>query len=825
MSQKPSREEPAGSRPLEGRTGPHTPSPEQAHVIPQAIGNALPPGTRLGEFELLGVVGEGGFGIVYRAWDRALDRAVAIKEYLPASLAVRVRGVQVSLRSQNDAETFLAGLSSFVKEAQMLAKFDHPALLKVYRFWESNGSAYMVMPFYEGRTLRDELRKRAGVPDQETLLSWLGPVADALAVIHAEHWYHRDVAPDNVMLLADSNRPLLLDFGAARRVIGDMTQTLTVILKPGYAPVEQYGEMPDMKQGPWTDVYALAALAHFALRGRAPPPSVERLVQDRYEALAGSALEGLCSTSVLAAIDRALEIRPERRTQSMEAFKTELGLPPPIPSGPGDHLNARGTPAMGAFVTPVRQVKATTKTTATRWQRFKRLCIRIRGPLVAVAGVGAVLSGLVGWYTTYRVVVPVVLTTADKQTVEPLSLLVLPFVNLTEDASQEYVAAGMTASITADLSRIRGAYVVDAKAAASVNPKGLTGMQVAAERGVRFVLQGNVQRSGSRIRVGAQLLDSATNAQLWSESFEGDSSDLFELQDRVTLLVGNSMGRELVVRAARASESRKGNASLTDLMLRARALQYRPGSLESGQEAEVLYRQALTLDPGNVEAALELARSLANQVYNFGYKLNIREAERKLAEAIDLSSRIANSGTESDNPHLYRALGAIASVNRDREGQLLAAERLLALEPKSISAHMSLGELHYYRGDGQRSLALAKLTLALDPKHPSLEVLNNLAASAFMVGDYDATIRFGLKAQVARPSAGLSTTLAAAYALKGEREKATEAVAAALKDFPELKLSSAIRRYEDPSENFAPAYRKWALEQKVPAMRLAGFPE
>ncbi|MEK8051499.1 serine/threonine-protein kinase [Ideonella sp. DXS22W] len=294
-----------------------------------SAGNALPVGTYLGEFELLGVVGEGGFGIVYRAWDHSLKRQVAVKEYMPSAIAVRLGdGAQVQVKSERHAETFDAGLQSFVKEAQMLAQFDHPALVKVYRFWEANGSAYMVMPFYEGTTLRDALRARSERPDEATILGWIGPVADALSVIHAEQWYHRDIAPDNIMLLAGTGRPLLLDFGAARRVIGDMTQALTVILKPGYAPVEQYAEVPGMKQGPWTDVYALAAVAHFAVRGRTPPPSVGRLLNDSYEPLAQAAtgLAGRYSARFLAAIDHALAVRPDQRTPDIASFKRELGL-------------------------------------------------------------------------------------------------------------------------------------------------------------------------------------------------------------------------------------------------------------------------------------------------------------------------------------------------------------------------------------------------------------------------------------------------------------------------------------------------------------------
>jgi len=234
-------------------------------------GNALSMGTYLGEFELTSVLGEGGFGIVYLAWDHSLQRRVALKEYMPAALAARAGTTQVQVKSARHRDTFDIGLKSFINEARLLAHFDHPSLVKVYRFWEDNGTAYMVMPFYEGITLKDKLHALGGPPDEAWMMWLLAPLTEALAVIHAESCFHRDIAPDNVILLAATGKPLLLDFGAARRVIGDMTQALTVILKPGYAPVEQYAEAPNMKQGAWTDVYALAATMHFAIMGKTPP--------------------------------------------------------------------------------------------------------------------------------------------------------------------------------------------------------------------------------------------------------------------------------------------------------------------------------------------------------------------------------------------------------------------------------------------------------------------------------------------------------------------------------------------------------------------------
>lgn len=291
----------------------------------QDSGNALPMGMYLDEFELRSVAGEGGFSIVYRAWDHSLARQVALKEYFPSGMVGRSGGTQVVVRSERHTDAFEAGLRSFVEEARLLAQFDHPALIKVYRFWKANGSAYMVMPFCEGITLRDHWKALPEPPDETTLLTLLDPLTEALSVLHAERWYHRDIAPDNVMLLAGTRRPLLLDFGAARQVIGDMTHALTVILKPGYAPIEQWGEVPGMKQGPWTDVYALAAMIHFGITGRTPPPSVGRLINDGYEPLARVAA-GRYSERFLRALDRALTVRPDQRTQSIDQFRDEIGL-------------------------------------------------------------------------------------------------------------------------------------------------------------------------------------------------------------------------------------------------------------------------------------------------------------------------------------------------------------------------------------------------------------------------------------------------------------------------------------------------------------------
>lgn len=283
---------------------------------------ALRIGTRLAEFEITAVIGLGGFGIVYLAHDESLGRNVAIKEYMPSSLASRIDGLSVQPNSERSAETFFAGLRSFMNEARMLAMFDHASLVKVYRVWEANGTAYMVMPHYQGLTLKQTLQEMNEPPSQVWLLKLLEPLMDALELIHGKNCFHRDIAPDNILLL-DGGRPVLIDFGAARLVIGDMVRNLTVILKPGYAPIEQYAGDPNMPQGAWTDVYALGAVAHYAITGKPPLVSVGRLVNDTAEPLERSG-KGRYIEGFLRAIDRALAVRATDRPQDVAQFRAML---------------------------------------------------------------------------------------------------------------------------------------------------------------------------------------------------------------------------------------------------------------------------------------------------------------------------------------------------------------------------------------------------------------------------------------------------------------------------------------------------------------------
>jgi len=284
--------------------------------------NALPPGTRLNEFEIHRVIGVGGFGIVYLAFDHGLEREVAIKEYMPSSLASRTATLHVSLSSPSNEETFKLGLRSFVNEAKLLARFDHRSLIKVHRFWEERGTAYMVMPLLRGRTLREARRAMGTPPTEAWLRGVLEPVLGALDVLHREDVFHRDIAPDNI-LVGDDGVPMLLDFGAARHVIQGRSQTLTAILKPSYAPIEQYGEATNLRQGAWTDLYALGATFHFLVTESPPLPATVRTVSDDAAPLANTPRPGV-SDDFLRTIDWMLAPRPADRPQSVADLREVL---------------------------------------------------------------------------------------------------------------------------------------------------------------------------------------------------------------------------------------------------------------------------------------------------------------------------------------------------------------------------------------------------------------------------------------------------------------------------------------------------------------------
>lgn len=352
---------------------------------PRAIHNALPVGYRFNEFEIKEVIGGGGFGIVYRAWDHQLERTIAIKEFMPTSLAVRNDDLTLVLRSERFSKTFHAGLNSFIQEARLLARFNHPNLLHVLRFWVQNDTAYMGTAFYSGTTLSHLHHQRPEMISEAWIRCLLPPLFGAVNTIHQEGYLHRDISLDNIQI-QENGVPVLLDFGSARKAIGNLSDETETMLKPGFAPIEQYSDDNESEQGTWTDIYALGAVLHTLIVGAPPPVSVVRSIEDNYQPLVQLKPEGY-SLPLLHAIDRALALQPEDRPQTVDQLAALMELS----SGDVNEIFEVKVSGPGTMLVPVEEEEAPAAK-ATGLKRFMVPGLIAAGVLVGI-GVGALLAG------------------------------------------------------------------------------------------------------------------------------------------------------------------------------------------------------------------------------------------------------------------------------------------------------------------------------------------------------------------------------------------------------------------------------------------------
>ena len=279
---------------------------------------ALAKGARLFEFEIEEVLGHGGFGITYLAMDTHLQERVAIKEYLPNDLAVRASSATVRPKSASSNADFAAGLKAFLEEARLVARIRHTNVIRVRRFFEFQGTGYIVQDYEEGATLSQRLSK-GPMPEPE-LRAVLLKVLDGLEIVHERAILHRDIKPSNIMLRKD-NVPVLIDFGAARDFASRHSRSVTAIASPGYTPPEQFGIGGE--QGPWTDIYALGAVMYRCVTGKAPMDSLRRLRTDSLVP-ASNAAEGEYGPAFLELIDWMLKIDESERPASVKAVREAL---------------------------------------------------------------------------------------------------------------------------------------------------------------------------------------------------------------------------------------------------------------------------------------------------------------------------------------------------------------------------------------------------------------------------------------------------------------------------------------------------------------------
>ena len=295
---------------------------------------ALRAGTVLNDRYIVGrVLGQGGFGITYLAWDEKLQAKVAVKEFMPGELATRVDGTTVSVLAESKTEAFSYGAERFQEEARTLAKFmGQPNIAGVTDYFDENDTSYFVMDYIEGISFKTYIANHGGKVSVEEALNVMIPVLRALTAVHAEGFIHRDVTPDNIYITKDGVVKLL-DFGSARYSIGDKSKSLDVILKVGYAPKEQY--IRRSRQGPYTDVYSCAACFYAAITGYLPPESLERLDHDELQPVSALGID--IPEYLDKAILKGLAVQPEDRFQSaaefLEAIESQQVVEVPISGG------------------------------------------------------------------------------------------------------------------------------------------------------------------------------------------------------------------------------------------------------------------------------------------------------------------------------------------------------------------------------------------------------------------------------------------------------------------------------------------------------------
>jgi adenylate cyclase len=443
--------------------------------------------------------------------------------------------------------------------------------------------------------------------------------------------------------------------------------------------------------------------------------------------------------------------------------------------------------------------------------RRRKIILSAAGILILVVAGGAWFVRQHGWTLGGNVV------TSGRH-----SIVVLPFTNLSGDSEQAYLADGLTAKITTDLSRAAGLFVIAATTANTFKDKQTNVQQVGKDLGVRYALQGNVQRGGEKIRINAQLADTSSGGQLWAETFDGDRSDLFALQDRITSRIANSIGREIVVAAARESEARKTDPKAGDLLLRAVALTTKSPTLENLQQQEKLFRELLLLDTNSVDAMAQLAICLVSQGRRFINVLGPQVAEEKLKEGYSIALKAKE--LDPANALTYEALGWYFLTRRDLAQAISALQKGIALNRNHMRFYDGLAVASLISGEPKKAIGYAEQALSLDPRGPQIAIsMLNLGVGHFYLGHDDLALEWIEKARAETPKIpAILQSLAVAYAKKGDLVKAKATAAELFRIAPNFRLSNSVI-YPFPSS--PEAYKKLWREVYMPAANKAGLPE
>ena len=456
---------------------------------------------------------------------------------------------------------------------------------------------------------------------------------------------------------------------------------------------------------------------------------------------------------------------------------------------------------MPAQAKPAEPVKPVVPAPQTRRYRLAPIAAGIAALLIVIAGSG--------WWVL-NANRPEGVAAKVPAVAARLSIVVLPFANLSNDPSQDYFADAITENLTTDLSRIRDSFVIARNTAFTYKGKAVDAKEIGKELGVRYVLEGSVQRAENRVRVNAQLIDAESGAHLWADRFEEDVADLFKLQDEVVARLGNALDYELIFAEARV-RARIENLDAFDLAMRGRAATYRfqqDSTKENNLAARALYEQALALDPNEASA---LSGNAVTYVYDFAYGWGAADADynAKILAQCDRALVL-----DRGDPRCYAAKATyLVTLHRSDEALRIVDEGL-SLNPNSAILHGARGLDLIYVGKFEAAVAEVRQAMLLSPRDPAGGSWHNyLAVARLGLGDPEAAIDEATRAidNGYRPYL-VYTNLAVGYALKGDKEKASNALAEARRLNPKLNLKAIAQRY-----SAVPAYAE--------GLRKAGLPE
>ncbi len=628
----------------------------------------LTPGKRLGRYEVVSLLGRGGMGEVYRARDAELDRDVAIK-VLPEEVA-------------GDADR----LARFKREAKAVAKLSHPSILEIFDFGREGDVTFAVTELLEGESLREVLDSAPGGLPWRQARDLAAAVAEGLAVAHGKGVVHRDIKPGNLFLCSDG-RLKILDFGLASlrgRVSEDATTASmgpamstpgTILGTVGYMSPEQVrGENVDHR----SDIFSLGCVLYELLTGRRPfsrDTSVETMtaiLREDPPSLAGSGVE--IGEDMEKTLARCLEKDPGRRFQSASDLAFALREMATVPGRPSVAPHADG---MGR-----------------RW---------LAPAAFALAGIAVVVVAVVKF-------LPQSMSSSNN---EPLarSIAVLPFDNLSGDSEQEYFADGMTEALITDLSRISALMVISRTSVMRFKDSALSLPEIALELGVDAVVSGSVLRESNQVRITAQLIDAATDRNLWAETFQREVGGVLELQSELaraiatTIAVRVSPGEEMRLAARREVDPAAYEAYLRGVY------HLKKGSREGFEKGMEYLHQAVDIDPADPLAYAGLASGYVTLGHTSGDAESFKRAKAAARRAFEI------------DPSLAEAQAVLAEVamyhDWDWDAAEAAFQKAIELGPSSAEVHAHYTWLHVLRGDWERAIAEAALAQELDPLAPA----------------------------------------------------------------------------------------------------------